>query len=202
MRAVAGVVQRHQDAPLCHGAPVQTGTLIETLWHTVRRDAQSGKDEIDTLVSGGDETSPSLACAADPSEGDIGEVNAEADHLLVGELVKDAPPEPGRFAGVGFTRDRPVRAGCLDWSAQHVHEGDEPAAAGGQRTGYVLGCPVRGVPVVVPFGAEGWVPPGTVERLHFFVTSRFYRADWGLVRLELEEAVAPYRTGRAPSCLT
>lgn len=44
-----------------------------------------------------------------PAEGDVGEVDAGSDDALVGEPAGHLAPEPGRYVGCRFSRDRPVR---------------------------------------------------------------------------------------------
>src|SRR5215469_8595449 len=115
---------------------VGTGLLLS--WPGARCDrAFSGVDWLPGRLA---------ALDADAAEGHVGEVDAEADGVGLGELVDEAAAEAGGLLVVEVEDVLPERVGDLQRGVEGVAEGDHLLPAGADDVGGVPGAVAGGVP--------------------------------------------------------
>src|SRR5215470_1252458 len=86
------------------------------------------------------------AVDVDAAEGHVGEVDAEADGVGLGELVDEAAAQVGGLLVVEVEDVPPERVGDLERGVEGVAEGDHQLAVGADDVGGVPGAVAGGVP--------------------------------------------------------
>src|SRR5215471_18396503 len=123
-------------ATQCCPARSQSCTGLPVSWPGARCDrAFSGVDWLPGRLA---------ALDADAAEGHVGEVDAEADGVGLGELVDEAAAEAGGLRVVEVEDVLPERVGDLQRGVEGVAEGDHLLPAGADDVGGVPGAVAGG----------------------------------------------------------